>query len=238
MRVAVVEDEEDVRSQLLTYLKQYEEETGMPVQAEAFCDGSELAEKYEYETAFDVVLLDIEMERLDGMKTARLVRARDTDVILIFITNMAQFVMEGYKVSAMDFVLKPISYYMFREKMKKSARKIESRAEKFVIARSREGIYKIYTKDILYIEVQNHALIYHTLAKNFVCSGSLKKVEKDMKGTAFARCSASYLVHFSHIKKVEQEQLIMDNGDVLPIGKTRKKQLMELLTDYYGGRNL
>lgn len=236
MRVAIVEDDESSKERLLSYLKRYETETGTKIQAETFTDGIYFAEKYAYDTTFDVVLLDIEMEQLDGMKTAELIRSKDENVVIIFITNMAQFVMEGYKVRALDFVIKPVSYYMFAEKLKKAERKNESRMEKFVIAKSREQIYKIYTKDIIYIEVQNHNLIYHTITEKYVCSGSLKKVEKEVENLAFARCSASFLVHLTHIKKVEKGQLLMDNGDVLPIGRTKYMEFMNTLTDYYGGR--
>lgn len=236
MRVAIVEDDEPTRKQLLSYLKRYEEEKGTAVQVETFSDGIYFAEKYEYDTMFDVILLDIEMEQLDGMKTAEQIREKDENVVIIFITNMAQFAVEGYRVRALDFVVKPVNYFIFSEKIKKAERKNESRMEKFVIVKSREHIYKIHTKDIIYIEVKNHELTYHLTTTEYTCRGNLKKIEKELEKLAFARCSVSFLVHLTHIKKLEKGQLLMDNGDVLPIGRTRYTEFMNALTDYYGGR--
>ena len=234
MRVAIVEDNESSKNLLLSYLKRYETENKTHIQTETFSDGIYFAEKYAYDTTFDVVLLDIEMEQLDGMKTAELIRSKDENVVIIFITNMAQFVMEGYKVRALDFVIKPVSYYMFAEKLHKAETRIAMREDRCIVIKTKESIFKVYTKEIIYIEIQNHSMIYHTINGDYACTGSLKKTEQELTGLPFARCSSSFLIHLPHIVTVHGDKVIMDNQDELLISRLKKQEFMETLTNYYG----
>lgn len=235
VRVAVVEDELLSRKKILSYLEMFEKESGIPIQVETLTDGTEIVEKYNTGKKYDVILLDIEMEHMDGMKAAEWIRNLDEEVILIFITNMAQFVMKGYEVSALDFLVKPVSYYMFVEKMHKAYDRISMREERSIIIKGKECIYKVHTTELIYIEVQNHSLTFHTMQGNYMCTGSLKKVEKDLEGLPFARCSSSYLLNLMHVLRIEKEHVIMDNKDELLLSRLKRQEFMEILTDYYGG---
>ena len=104
------------------------------------------------------------------MKAAEWIRNLDEEVILIFITNMAQFVMKGYEVSALDFLVKPVSYYMFVEKMHKAYDRVSMREERSIIIKGKECIYKVHTTELIYIEVQNHSLTFHTMQGNYMLS--------------------------------------------------------------------
>lgn len=209
MRVAVVEDELLSRKKILSYLEMFEKESGIPIQVETLTDGTEIVEKYNTGKKYDVILLDIEMEHMDGMK--------------------------GYEVSALDFLVKPVSYYMFVEKMHKAYDRVSMREERSIIIKGKECIYKVHTTELIYIEVQNHSLTFHTMQGNYMCTGSLKKVEKDLEGLPFARCSSSYLLNLMHVLRIEKEHVIMDNKDELLLSRLKRQEFMEILTDYYGG---
>ena len=209
MRVAVVEDELLSRKKILSYLEMFEKESGIPIQVETLTDGTEIVEKYNTGKKYDVILLDIEMEHMDGMK--------------------------GYEVRALDFLVKPVSYYMFVEKMHKAYDRVSMREERSIIIKGKECIYKVHTTELIYIEVQNHSLTFHTMQGNYMCTGSLKKVEKDLEGLPFARCSSSYLLNLMHVLRIEKEHVIMDNKDELLLSRLKRQEFMEILTDYYGG---
>ena len=111
MRIAIVEDEQQQRELLRDYVCQYARDTGAHHTVELFGSGEELLERYSPQ--YDIILLDIEMPGLNGMETAERIRARDADVVLMFVTNMAQYAVGGYAVGALDFVLKPVNYNTF-----------------------------------------------------------------------------------------------------------------------------
>ena len=121
-RIAVVEDDSAYRRQLREYLQRYERESGEALSVTEFSDGLEIAEHYS--SSYDIIFMDIQMSHLDGMQTAQRIRAQDKTVIIIFITNLAQFALQGYKVEALDYVLKPIQYFAFSQVLQKAVKKV------------------------------------------------------------------------------------------------------------------
>ena len=101
-RIAIVEDEAAVREQLAGYVQRYTRQYGTPFEVTEFADGMEILE--DYRPQFDIIFLDVEMKHLDGMETARRIRERDGGVLIVFITNMAQYAIRGYAVGALDYV--------------------------------------------------------------------------------------------------------------------------------------
>ena len=126
-KIAVVEDNDAMRAQLCGFIAQYAQESGHQLDVTAFSDGAQLVEPYR--PGFDIIFLDIEMPTLGGMPTAERIRRQDPDVVLVFVTNMAQYAIRGYEVDALDFVLKPVSYYQFSTKLERALQRIQRRRQ-------------------------------------------------------------------------------------------------------------
>ena len=108
IKIAIVEDEVLYADQLQEYLKKYEEEYRETFEISVFQDGDQIVHHYKAE--YDVILMDVEMRFMDGMSAAEEIRKMDTEVVIIFITNMPQYAVRGYEVDALDYVLKPIAF--------------------------------------------------------------------------------------------------------------------------------
>ena len=115
IRIAIVEDEPESREQLIRYLRRYEDENDVKFQVTEYKDGLDILD--EYGGQFDLILLDIRMKFVDGMETARKIREKDRNVIIVFITNMAQYAIQGYDVEARGFILKPVRYSAFSQQI-------------------------------------------------------------------------------------------------------------------------
>lgn len=115
--IAIVEDEKEFRDQLRNYLKYYESEFHIEFQISEFEDGEDILRDYKNE--YDIILLDIEMPRLNGMDAAELIREKDEEVVLMFITNMAQYAIRGYSVGALDLCVHTIAKWMPNDRKKK-----------------------------------------------------------------------------------------------------------------------
>mgnify|MGYP001632116583 CR=1 FL=1 len=124
-RIAIVEDEAAVREQLAGYVQRYTRQYGTPFEVTEFADGMEILE--DYRPQFDIIFLDVEMKHLDGMETARRIRERDGGVLIVFITNMAQYAIRGYAVGALDYVLKPVPYFAFSQQLQKALGQLKKR---------------------------------------------------------------------------------------------------------------
>ena len=114
-RIAVVDDQPDMRQQLCSMIDQYSRENNCMLEVTTFSDGAQIITNYC--KGFDIIFLDIEMPELGGMDAAERIRTVDPDVVLVFVTNMAQYAIRGYEVDALDFVLKPVNYYQFSTKL-------------------------------------------------------------------------------------------------------------------------
>ena len=128
IRIAIVEDEDSYVQVLTGYLKQYETEHSLSFQISVFHDGLDIVS--EYKADYDVILLDIQMKHLDGMKTAEKIRELDEDVSFIFITSTIQFAVQGYLVDALGYVVKPVAYLAFSQILGKAVKKVKQKQQK------------------------------------------------------------------------------------------------------------
>ena len=104
IRIAIVEDEEAYVQQLISYLHEYQKTANEEIAVTVYRDGDEITSKYK--SQYDIILMDIQMKFVDGMTAAEEIRSIDSSVVIIFITNMTQYAIQGYKVGAMDYILR------------------------------------------------------------------------------------------------------------------------------------
>ena len=234
LKIVIVEDEESYISVLQEYLKKYEQDTGEDVEVTVYHDGDEIAAFYRAQ--FDVILMDIEMKFIDGMTAAEEIRKVDSTVSIIFITNAPQYAIRGYEVGALDYILKPVPYFTFSQKLGRAVEKLKKRERKWITVQVKGGVMRMELADIYYIESQGHDLIYHTKEGTPVAGSTMKSVEDMMTEMDFFRINKCYLVNLQHVEGVQDKYAVV-HGERLLISRPRMKQFMQELTRYWGGRS-
>lgn len=232
VKVAVVDDEQKERDLLIQCYRELQMEVREELQIDTFQSGDDLLENYDY--SYDLICLDIDMEGKDGICTAKEIRRQDERVIIMFITNMAQMAIRGYEVQALDFVLKPVNYYSFAMKMKKAFNMIENKKSKNIVVSTTDGMRKISTNDLYYVEVNGHYLQYHTLTGVVRQKATMKELEDKLSGLSFKRCNNCYLVNLKYVDCVSKDDLKI-GGEWLKISRPRKKEFLQALANYMGG---
>ncbi|MCD7918722.1 MAG: LytTR family DNA-binding domain-containing protein [Clostridiales bacterium] len=228
-RIAIVEDDPIYSAQLQRYLSKYEQESGEKFRTVCFSDGVELVEHYSAD--YDILLLDIEMPGLDGMTAAERIRRVDREVVIIFITNMSQYAIRGYAVEALDYVLKPVSYYSFTQCIQRAIERMRKRTKQFHTVSTGKGeTRKLELSHIYFVEVQGHTLIYHTAEGEVTASGAMNEVERELAGRFF-RCNKGYLVNLEHVSSI-QGDLVTVGGQQLQVSRAKKKPLLDALNNY------
>ena len=233
-RVAIAEDDQVCLQTVRACLDRFTEETGTEFSVTAFANGMDLTENYRL--VYDILILDIEMPLLDGMSAAEHIREKDPDVLLLFVTNLAQYAIRGYGVDALDYMLKPVTYPAMAMKLRKACRILESRVARFAIIRYQDELIKLPSSSILYVEVLDHQLVYHTLDGDYMEFNSLRNAQSAL-GEGFSRCNQCYLVNLRHVTGIRGDCVIVGEQS-LKISRNRKKQFVQELTDYcrFGGR--
>lgn len=231
IRIAVVEDETHYKEQLVEYLRRFEQEKRVNIEIDTYSDGDGIVENYKAQ--FDIILLDVQMKFMDGMSAAEEIRKMDTEVVIIFITNMPQFAIKGYAVDALDYILKPISYFQFSERLKRAIDRMEKRESYYITIRVKEGIKRLKVSDIYYIENQGHNLIYSTIDGEFMTTGTMKDLEQELSSFNFFRGHRGFLMNLEHVEGLKGNEAVV-RGIELPVGRTRRKALLEALSEFWG----
>lgn len=235
IRIAVVEDEKAQVNLLLDYLKRYFSEEKKDYVADVYYNGMELLKNYI--NKYDILLLDIEMPLLDGLETARKLRKIDPAVVIIFVTNMAQFAVKGYEVDAIGYLVKPYTFFSFGMNLKKALNHLISRTAIDVIITTRQGIRVIPSSDLIYIEVKKHELIYYTETEAITNRGTLKDIEEQLDKVYFARCNSCYLVNLKYVRSVTNNEVILPKGELV-LSRGKKKEFMDKFMKYLGGNKI
>lgn len=230
--IAIVEDETEFAAQLQEFLKEYQKEHDVPMKISVFSDGAEIIA--DYQPLYDIILLDIEMPQVNGMDAAERIRQMDTDVVLMFITNMATYAIRGYEVGALDFVMKPINYYTFSMKFTRAIKRARQKEQQQILISLSDGVKKFGIQQIYYVEVQNRMLHYHTDEGEYVVRGTMASVEQMLASYPFVKCNHWYIVNLMHVSEVRKNTVIV-GGHELEISRRNRTAFLRALTEYVGG---
>ena len=233
IKIAVVEDNDGDAKTLTDLLSGYEKKTdNVKLSVKRFTNAVDFLEKYQ---PYDIVFMDIEMPMMSGMKACYKLREIDKNIVIIFVTNMEQFAVEGYLVSAFDFVVKPVAEYSFRLKMDRALDYISRFTGKTLAIKTPEGMRQIALQAIKYVDIMNYKLTYHTLDGDIeITTMKLQDVEPMLLGAGFFRCSRSLIVNMKYVKSVSETDMDLA-GEILPISRRRKKDFMDALAEYFAG---
>lgn len=231
IRIAIVEDEEFYIKELMEYLDKYQKSGSENFDITVYRDGDAITSQYKAQ--FDIILMDIQMKFMDGMSAAEEIRKIDSEVVIMFITNMTQYAIRGYEVDALDYILKPVSYFAFSQKLSRAIGRIKKHSKKQITLSVKGGIIRLNVSDIYYIESIGHNLIYHSVTGEYMSSGTMKSVEAEFSNMGFSRGNKCYLINLEHVEGIKDKCAIV-KGKMLQISRPRMNKFMQDLTKYWG----
>ncbi len=232
IRIAIAEDDPACAQQLCQFIETFGRESTQAFTTAVFPDGEKLVAAYN--SQFDIILMDVEMPVMDGMTAAGYIRRMDPAVVIIFITNMAQYAIKGYEVDALDYVLKPVSYFSFTQRLNRAVSRLHARRKAYVALPVKGGSMRMESADLYYVESQGHQLLYHTRSGVYQATGTIQQAEQDLEGMGFFRCNKGYLVNLEHVEGI-QGSCAQVKGESLLISRGRRAAFLEALAGYVGG---
>jgi len=232
IKTLIVEDD----SEDLVYLEEMLEHYGKDTDSTfviSFCRNMKdfLLQK---ENNFDLAFFDIDLTDSNGIDLAKELRNQDKNVLIVFMTNLAQFAINGYEVDAVDYVVKPVSYYDFYLKMGKVMKRIASRGDQLIKIKNNTGFTSIRCSEISYVEINHHTLFYHTNVGIINSYGTLKDFEKKINSNVFVRCNNCYLINLNYVKTIHGNFVMVGNDELL-ISRPRKKIFVKAVNQFYNG---
>jgi len=234
IKIAICDDENKFISELVGFIKRYSEDSGTAICTVVYSDGDELLRKYP--TDIDLLFLDIQMPKVNGLQVAETIRKTDPKVSIIFLTSMAQYALEGYKYQATNFIIKPIKYVRLKNELDRWLHLYEQEQTEYVVVSNDTGKYKVPLNRLQYVETYGRNLMVHTDDDNIVAYRKMKEFENELPESSFVRCHASYLVNLRFVKQVKKLEIELTTGACLPISQPKRKDVMVRLAKYWGDR--
>lgn len=187
---------------------------------------------------FDIIFLDIDLPGISGMDAASFLRKHDQSVPLVFVTNLSQYAIDGYRVDALGYVIKPIDYGLFSLVMAKVIRVLGRENNRSIVISARSESTRIPISELVHIEVRNHDITYHLLdsSRDMTVRGSISSVVEALGDAPFVRVSNSDLVNMAHIRRVTKDGVEVQTGETVFFSRGRKRDAKEQISDYLGGR--
>ncbi len=232
MRIAIFDDEKEFIELIFCKLKKLcpDEEFYLYSSGDAL-----LAE--EYSRLPDILFLDIQMPGRDGMETAKELRGRKKNLILIFITVTEEYVFQAFDVGAFHYLIKPFSEKKLEEVMQKArkqyyeAQTFATEDENYVMVKTADSHTKVFFRDIEYAEVFNRKVILHKSNESIKYYGKLSALA-EQAGPDFFRTHRAYLVNFRYIVRYNASTIWLESGGTALVSKQNYSEFVREYLKY------
>lgn len=230
MKIAICDDEKIFRDEIITAVYDYFGK--LDVECLGYEDGKELVDAYENGETFAAVFLDIEMEHMDGMTAAGVLRKAGLEAPIIFLTSHTEMAMDGYEVAAFRFLAKPID----ASKMEKTLFDLKEamwEKKRLLIRYDGEDVI-LLLNDIRYIEAMNNSVSIVLKDEEYTIRKKLSDLERELSDLTddFARIHRGYIVNLEHVKKHRGNEVYLTGNVTLPLSRGYVATFKEKLYAY------
>ncbi len=235
IKIGICDDEQIQIDNVKKLVRNWADESNFCVKIQEFLSGESFIFHYEDDKNFDILLLDIEMGEINGVELAKKIRLENENVQIVFITGFADFMAEGYEVSALHYLMKPVSYDKLSEVLKKAV-SLLNKQEKYILLDN----IKVNPAEIMFVEAFAHNCQVTMLSEEKIkIARKISSLESELNDEklGFIRCHRSYLVGIRHIKKISKTEIILDNNSVIPLSRRLYTEVNKAFISYFRGSN-
>lgn len=235
MRIAILDDDMDSVNHLKELIHRYEEENDISMTVSSFTDSGEFL--FDYKPLYDVIFLDVQMPKYNGLQVADEIRKKDKNVFLIFQTRFGQFALQGYQFDALDYFVKPVSYQALRMRLSMIKKRLSEQKGMLTLSIDGGHLRILSLSDILYVEESGRNQIFHTTDKTEYTNSKregLQALEERIGKYGFARCNSGFLLNLSKITQiVKNEVFIQENS--FQLSRSFRKSFFKSLNGILSG---
>ena len=213
-RIAVCDDSAADREYTASLVRAWAAETGSQIHISLFSSGENFLFRAEDEGSFDILLLDIEMGAMDGVTLAKKLRQKNETLQIVFITGYSDYIAEGYEVSALHYLMKPVKKEKLFSVLTRAAEKLR-KDEKALHLEAGGQLVRIPIYTIRYADVQGNYVTVHA-SQDFTAKMTLSELEKGLDDR-FYRVGRSAIVNLTKISRVTKTEILLQDGTAVPL---------------------
>lgn len=229
-KIAVCDDDPAQIQYLTASLSAWAQEKGVLLQTSSFESAESFLFQYADEKDFDILLLDIEMGRMNGVDLAKKVRETNKEVQIIFITGYMEYISAGYDVEALHYLLKPVTNEKLSGVLNRACERLKNKARCLLIHTGGE-IVRIPLYEIRYLDVHQNYVTIHA-DEDYTIKKTLRELESQLD-ESFFRTGRSCLVNLHSIKKITRTDVYLKDGVRLPLSRGLYDSLNQTMIRYF-----
>lgn len=228
LSIAICDDDIQTTGKMEMQIQKMAKQNFVDTDIEVFWNGKSLVDAVVAGDGFDIIYLDIEMDKEDGISVAKKIRMYDKNVLIIYVTSYENHMRESFSVRPFQFLVKPVSEEQMEMCFKAAYEDINSGDFYFRYSYQRMN-HKVPIRDILYFESNKRKVFIVTEEGNFELYGKLNEIESGLKSckVSFLRVHQSFLVNYRHVKGQSYDFVVMDNGKRISISEDRRRMISE-----------
>lgn len=227
LNIAICDDEPALREQLEYLIKRQ----GANCRTQSYGTGEALLASGE---RFDIVFLDIRMDGMSGIDTAKALRERNEDCVIIFVTGIKEYVFDAFDVAAFHYLLKPMEERKFAEvfhRARTEAEKLKSRVREPFVIRTRNRSFTLRKDSVRYVENRGKKVEIHTGEEVIAIYAAMQELEERL-GEGFYRCHRGYLVNMAYIAEYDGSSITLGGGEKLYLAKDKYREFVKTYMRY------
>lgn len=224
MRVAIVDDDKSWREYIQSEIAQYNIKD--EIETFLFSSGEQFLQSNE---KFDISMVDISMQGIDGFDTISEARKYNPDGIFMILTTHTEMSRKGYIVNAFRYIDKAELQEL--QEAITSAQIVLGRNKRIMVNVIDAGIREVVLKNIIYIETEKHYTLFHTKQGIVKCSDNMKDIEKMLPSKWFFRCHNAYIVNLDEITRIKERIIYLSNGDDIDVSLRKLNEFKKLYID-------
>lgn len=233
-RVVICEGERFVCNQVERYIKIYGEKHNEEFQIVKFHNGLDTMEYLKKNYHVQILFLDVLLQQENGINIAKTIRITDRKIYIVFLASCIEYALDGYSVSASNYLLKPINYYSIEQELNKIICNLKIQNQDFLIIKNDTGIFKVYMENISFIETSGRNTMVHLTNGNIILTYRKMKEYEQKLDSSFYRCHNSYIVNMAFIDKIIQHDIYLLDGEIISVSKPRRKKFIISFNEFYG----
>lgn len=214
-RVAVCDDQQEDRDFGQQCVLAWAQARGFAVEVAQFPTGEAFLFQYEEDRTWDILLLDVEMAQVSGVELAQRIRQEDQALQIVFLTGYSDYIAQGYDVSALHYLLKPVSREKLFAVLDRAAQRLES-AQRTLVLELPGELVRVALREIEYVEVRQNYVTVHTGKEAYTVKKPLSALERELD-SRFHRVGRSYLINLGKVRRVTKKEAMLLSGAVIPL---------------------
>lgn len=217
INIALCDDEHAETTYLSALVRKWAKVRDIAVHLSDYESAESFLFVYEDKKAVDILLLDIQMKNMNGVELARQIRRDDEDVQIIFITGFPDFIAEGYDVSALHYLMKPVKEDKLLAVLDKAVSRLQKTSRMITFPKT-GGDMKIKADDIIYAEVLSHKVILYLLNGKEEFPMRISDMVK-LLGDGFFKCHRSYIVSMKYVRRITKTAMVLNDNREIPLSR-------------------